>query len=1267
MANFDNFDVTGGSNNLDITFSAQYLHDASGYYNYEQDNIPLRRLISRTDLLHQFAGYPGDEDSKATTLVLSSTADEANGIFDNMTDIVKRIPQRLTFPLLIELADYGDLGSLNLRDITTFGNGQLEIKNLLHGFEYNASATSVSSVNGLTDNEQITNPTGATSTGNALVTVSSLDLTNGFMSQLIAASTSRGSTNVFDASLLSATDANRVANSTVFATVTNSTDLDIDKLYFSKGAVQNSTYALDLTPYQGVYDNTIPTDDIAPRKDSGGGDNLEFDRTQISLDASVGISVYGNFFRGVTLNNCNGSIKLTNVCVDGASGLDNTADALSHNTSHGFDITNSEVILQNCASARNRINSYRVRNSDIFVAGNMYGYRSYQRETSKSRTTSYESAGLYAENSNVIFADSALGITGDADFNRFHVMFAKSDYGIRLKKSVLEGGTKLQSGSVVPNAGDTDTQTSIIATFQNKKSGIFLDGSESTYFGRLNSFNNKRGLRCLNSTLTVNQFTFEDCENEGVFADASRIIYGYREDESTNSNLPDSSTGKKRTTFNVSNNGINLRVVRNSALEPYDAEDVAYPDYIGKWGGREADTGVTGSNAMVSHGSTSQSSAFRNLPSIYISDASIARFLNLAVVRGADGVGPGRCVLAERDSNVYIHGTSVSPTVFSMTAAGATWTNAELFPTWNSAAVTADYNSNVTLTGRTKITRFGVGTLALNGSRVQITTPSRYGADSPDTTKFGLTTAANQTQVQIHSTRSCMVASKNSGIILDNIGGSPDSYSNSDGQSSDIRYNTSATGSAAANGTLWDAATSEAYIQFFPNGFAKAIATGDTKAVYNNNAALNRTVATGGVFIASGSHDDATTGGMVIRATNGSYVDVDSVNFLFAVPASSLSGVAYNYTGSANEFNGIEPGCELVGAASDGGVLSGVTYPPNLGDTLGDASSWQFSYSGFDECFFPPLDGSAYELSAYGTKTHMWNIADTSRIVAKNILINTNNSFLECSSNNYHGPSGKWRNGVALDYYGLWGTATTYHAAANNKFRNYGPYRLHLSHRGDIKSYYGVSGMNRQGSENQTTVFGQTGAGAFIDQVNSQGYQFFTAQAKPFDNGDGQQLYWIRPSQLSEGSIQGYLQVSGADSIFGMGMPSPYSGVASFIQPPIAAYQARKYFDTYNFDSSNNVSAAPTDDLVSLMQATPGFAIPPVHMDWQGYLRNWLDDSASNLFANSRHLAMKQVNGVSIFHSTNSLGGEGRGDDAEGVTYGLGVRSLNLFDLDNLL
>ena len=73
-------------------------------------------------------------------------------------------------------------------------------------------------------------------------------------------------------------------------------------------------------------------------------------------------------------------------------------------------------------------------------------------------------------------------------------------------------------------------------------------------------------------------------------------------------------------------------------------------------------------------------------------------------------------------------------------------------------------------------------------------------------------------------------------------------------------------------------------------------------------------------------------------------------------------------------------------------------------------------------------------------------------------------------------------------------------------------------------------------------------------------------------------------------------------------------------------------------------------------------------MEWQGYLRNFLDESAGDTFANAKHGASKMIKLCSIYRShTNPLtGGEGR-DGSAHYTYGLGVRSINMFDLTKLI
>ena len=127
--------------------------------------------------------------------------------------------------------------------------------------------------------------------------------------------------------------------------------------------------------------------------------------------------------------------------------------------------------------------------------------------------------------------------------------------------------------------------------------------------------------------------------------------------------------------------------------------------------------------------------------------------------------------------------------------------------------------------------------------------------------------------------------------------------------------------------------------------------------------------------------------------------------------------------------------------------------------------------------------------------------------------------------------------------------------------------------------------------------------------------------------------------------------LSGYEDIHGWGIPSPGIGTPALLPPSQTA--------VYTRDLSISGS--------SLVSSTPSILPSPLHMDSLGFMRNFLDDSASNLFNNAKHLSFKKINGVSIYRSTNGAGGEGRDGVIDTDTFGVGVRSLNLFDLNKLL
>jgi hypothetical protein len=273
----------------------------------------------------------------------------------------------------------------------------------------------------------------------------------------------------------------------------------------------------------------------------------------------------------------------------------------------------------------------------------------------------------------------------------------------------------------------------------------------------------------------------------------------------------------------------------------------------------------------------------------------------------------------------------------------------------------------------------------------------------------------------------------------------------------------------------------------------------------------------------------------------------------------------------------------------------------------------------------------------------MWNIADTSRLHAANLLINGLPPATVCIASNYHGPAGRWNNGAALDYYGKYGLAASALTASgitgdSNGFYNLGVFRVLGSHRGYLKTY---SEIDYTGYP----IYSQwAGGGSPMDQLGSEGYQTMFDAAI---NASGSEDWVAYHVGLEPGGT------SGTEPVFGRGLagrpnlPGKINGI---------------------------ITHAPMTEGMGMLwdvgQLHPQFPVPPLHLGWQGYLRNWLDESAVDVFANARHSASKKVNLLSIYRSTTQglRGGEGRDAPmSDEPTFGVGVKSLNMFDLDRLI
>lgn len=1361
---FKNVSSIGGDGIIQLGFDDDVpKHDPSGFYNWEQDNIPLWVLERRDDTLYQALGFPGGNPA-GVTMTLSSTGsiDASRGIFDSIDDIIERIPKRLKFPVRVEICAYGNLGKLDLLNITCEGAGRVEIVNKLYAEDLNTQTKVVRSVS--------SSPEGARP---HLATVSSV----GFSSTLGAISSEKTGNTLLDFNSWDTYNRSFLANGP-------DTEREMHNLtvHVASGSVHGAPTVFGSTvnqfkfePYGAKDDNSVETLDAAPMTGSG----IDFMATLKSIyeeNSQATLFGYGNYFSSIAIKDCQGTIKFTNICVDGASGVDDLdANGCYHINSTGWDIENSELYLDNCASIRNSQYGFFAKNSRIKSVGHLVAWRNYTKTDQNNR--SQDGVGFLALNTDIEF-DTCLY----EESRKYLIMFAKSKYGLELRNSTLRGGVRVtstdaQSASGLPNGGSQNTQfssvaangvdradiigtggdryTTLLHTAFNTDTGLRVEGSDVEFKGRIVSYlNEKKGVNLIRSEARLPQFTINHNGEYGLSLQNSNLTYGWETEKFART--PDNYTSqsaqliyakqafdsgtddqtaslRNRAQFHVDSNNQNILVDRASTLIPYKVDHV--PAVFGKWGGaswtRSDATygiGLYASSLPAGHyGATFN--RVNNLPGILVTNNSTAEFVNFGYGVRSNDTGKGKVVTASNGSNLIFRGTSGNVTMMSMFPVNSAATQ---FRSWLTAAVLGTDNSTVEFTGPTKLSRFGVPILVEEGSNCNIKPPTYLGTGGVlDLSGYDLALSEeNHTSMELHATRACLVANRKAGIKAYGIGGK--TRANSAGtvsNSVDVLTNSYSDSYLGEQNDQFTLATSGGYIKFYPNAFTSSLASFSEIAI-SDSGAFNRSTRT---IYPHTSQVNGTTGGMCVRAVGDSFVDVNLVNWRCTVPPKDLSGAFYNLYGSGCEYvpdtlgtnigdppggpgNSVTSIDESAEDINPGSNLNNLLGGPTTGDRTGASeSNWQYgrlsdtitnkggtllNHYGLGLLYKPVINsngttvygisnpgipmvgnertdangsqrrtygrddaGNAVNTNAtvgdawcLGSRIHIWNIADTSRMHAANSLINGEEPETHCSSVGYHGPGGKWHNGVALDYYGAGGKRTTY-GSLGNDFNNLGIYRLMLSTRGDLKTLYGVSALSGAAVEWANTA---TSGGIPVDQVNGAGYMFLTQNVRTLDLANERRNIGGQDGDL----IDGAYQISSCGRIFGWGVPAHAitSGVAE-IQPRLAEYTA------YMASSNGAGVGIAANDSYYTQSMSPQFPIPPIHMDWQGYLRHWFDETASNTWQNTKHLSEDKVNGVSIYRSVMDTyaGGEGRDGDPEGTTFGAGVRSLNLFDLDRLL
>ena len=95
-------------------------YDSSSFYNWEQDNLPIYDLEERTFYLWEQLGYPTSAIPGVALVVSADAPDAAIGcnknIFRTVSAAVEALPQIINFPIIIEIANFGELGDLILNN-----------------------------------------------------------------------------------------------------------------------------------------------------------------------------------------------------------------------------------------------------------------------------------------------------------------------------------------------------------------------------------------------------------------------------------------------------------------------------------------------------------------------------------------------------------------------------------------------------------------------------------------------------------------------------------------------------------------------------------------------------------------------------------------------------------------------------------------------------------------------------------------------------------------------------------------------------------------------------------------------------------------------------------------------------------------------------------------------------------------------------------------------------------------------------------------------
>ena len=971
--------------------------DSSSFYNWEQDNQPVYDLEERTNLLWERLGHPTSAVTGFSFVVSADATSACNtNIFTSLSSALAKLPEVINSPYLIEVASFGQLGYLNLSNKVFGPRGSIEIINRLFAKGHAANNGGVI----------ITNQVSAANSAYGLASAVQNSLGGGgayptAYRQLLDSSAVSISTRVVSST--AGLDARFTNNLTVYCRKSFAANQRLTAALAAKNttAPWTGVPSLDKIAFLHYEQNAESGDQINSFDASCINELTSTENIWDSVSNSneSNALVYANRLDGLKIYNCNGPIFIRGFTVDGGG---------FGGREHGFDIRNSTAYLEDCSVSRCSKAGLNAVDSNViilrsFAAYRNYGYLSNGNRQGNSWTTKISSqtyssssplvygAGILAQNSNINFSstyerDQTIFSGAIANYYPLYVIagyappmpahdwlvcLSKNEIGIHAINSTITGG-KPETGGI---GASPIYDAQFIYSELNTEAGIRLNSSKFEHSGKTNLYGNFIGLDSDDSDISVDSLVAKYNQKEGVNLRNSTLRYNKDRYLPSNGNVSDDYNLYQTSFFY---NGTHLKLVKSS-FEP--AETSSMPAVY--------DMFAVSAAFGIEQNLSNQKS---KLPSIIVDSNSRLRMIH-PVVETPDSFLEekrplyGAAISVTNNSELILQGSKN----FTTKIIGPSTYNLQKRKT----GLYAGGNSTIKIQGPTVIARYAVDALADNNSTIEIT-PHRTIDGSLDVSGFNLTDAGNHTIVELHSTRSCLVADHASNIKMQDLGDYSEFWRRGTYGSSvllsGIDYPTS--DNAELNIQLY---TSAGSLQFYPNPNDSdhyPLATANPTIPFHSVVNMTQN-AQGyyyyleddiGSFANNQNFSSVTLGGMCVRLVNNSVGDVNNVHF----PCGwwNPSGIIYDVSGA--------------------------------------------------------------ESNIVCNRLFIWNVADLSQLNAKLISV----SGLHPADAAYFGPSGVWGSASAapnstpdtssvsiLDYYGR----STNHLYSRSTAANQGPFRLFFS------------------------------------------------------------------------------------------------------------------------------------------------------------------------------------------------------------------------------